>query len=105
MAGAFNRIVKHPWNRGDGLVQEAKDTQATGLTRFMKVGSRLEPDTYPWRDNGNTSQGWWTDDRLLKYNKLAAPIDTFEKFCQGIIEADGVPFTYHQVNMPSRDFV
>ena len=105
MAGAFNRIVNNPWNRGDGLVQEAKDTKATGLTRFMKVGIRLEPDTYPWRDNGNTSQGWWTDDRLLKYGKLAAPIDTFEKFCQGVIEADGVPFTYHQVNMPSRDFV
>lgn len=105
IAGAFNRIVKGAWNRGDGLVQEAKDTQATGLTRFMKVASRLEPDTYPWRDNGNTSQGWWTDDRFLKYNRLAAPIDTFEKFCQGILEADGIPFTYHQVNMPSRDFV
>ncbi|MEM7600081.1 MAG: hypothetical protein AAF357_01545, partial [Verrucomicrobiota bacterium] len=92
------------FNRSDLLVQLMKDIKETGFTRFTKVGIRLEPDTYPWKDNGNTTQGWWTDDRMVKYNRLAAPYESFEKFCQGILENDGIPLTYHQVNIPSRDF-
>ncbi|MBK1789634.1 hypothetical protein [Persicirhabdus sediminis] len=94
-----------PFNRSDYLVEEAKLIDATGFTRFAPVAIRLEPDTYAWRDNGHTSQGWWDDKHMLKYDRLAAPYETFEKFCQGITDANCIPFTYHQVNIPSRDFV
>jgi hypothetical protein len=85
------------------LVNELEAAQKCGLTKYTKVGIRLEPDTYCYAD-GNTEQGWWDDEHWAKYGHLVAPYDTFAKWCAAIRERDGVPYTYFQMGMPSDDY-
>ena len=90
-------------NNSQKLVGELEQAQKCGLTKYTKVGIRLEPDTYCYKD-GNTEQGWWDDAHWSKYGHLVPPYETFAKWCAAIAERDGVPYTYFQVGMPSNDY-
>lgn len=85
------------------LVGELEAAQKIGLTKYTKVGIRLEPDYY-WQATGNTEQGWWDDAHWAKYGHLVPPYDTFAKWCAAIRDHDGIPYTYFQVGMPSDDY-
>jgi hypothetical protein len=91
-------------NNSQKLVSELESAQKSGLTRYTKVGIRLEPDTYCQDNGGNTEQGWWDDAHWAKYGHLVPPYDTFAKWCAAIRERGGVPYTYFQVGMPSDDY-
>jgi hypothetical protein len=91
-------------NTSEKLVQELDAAQKAGLTKYTKVGIRLEPDTYCYQDHGNTEQGWWDDAHWAKYGHLVPPYETFAKWCTAIREREGVPYTYFQVGMPSDDY-
>jgi hypothetical protein len=90
-------------NNSKALVEEMDEANKCGLTKYTKVAVRLEPDFYCYTD-GNTQQGWWDDEHWSKYGHLVAPYETFEKWCTGVKERDGIPFTYFQAGMPSDDF-
>ncbi|MCX6967836.1 MAG: hypothetical protein NTZ46_08690 [Verrucomicrobia bacterium] len=85
------------------LVGELDAAQKIGLTKYTKVGIRLEPDTYCYRD-GNTEQGWWDDEHWAKYKHLVPPYETFSKWCAAITQRNGIPYTYFQTGMPSDDY-
>jgi len=91
-------------NNSAKLVAELELAVKAGLTKYTKVGIRLEPDTYNSKDNGNTEQGWWDDEHWAKYKHLVPPYETFAKWCDAIVERGGVPYTYFQVGMPSDDY-
>ena len=93
--GAISKLPKV--NDSKKLVGELEAAQKVGLTKYTKVGIRLEPDKY----NGDTEQGWWDDAHWAQYGHLVPPYDTFAKWCAAIRERDGVPYTYFQVGMPS----
>jgi len=82
------------------LVGELEAAQKAGLTKYTKVGIRLEPDKY----HLDSEQGWWDDAHWAKYGHLVPPYDTFAKWCAAIRERDGIPYTYFQVGMPSDDY-
>lgn len=90
-------------NNSEKLVGELEAARRAGVTRYTKVGIRLEPDTYCYKD-GNTEQGWWDDAHWAQYGHLVPPYDTFAKWCAAIRERDGIPYTYFQVGMPSDDY-
>jgi hypothetical protein len=91
-------------NNSKALVGELEAAQKCGLTKYTKVGIRLEPDTYCTEYEGNTEQGWWDDAHWAKYGHLVPPYDTFAKWCAAIRERDGIPYTYFQMGMPSDDY-
>ena len=90
-------------NNSAALVGELAAAQKCGLTKYTKVGIRLEPDSYCYT-NGNTEQGWWDDAHWAKFRHLVPPYDTFAKWCAAIRERDGIPYTYFQTGMPSDDY-
>jgi hypothetical protein len=90
-------------NNSKKLVDELEAAQKIGLTKYTKVGIRLEPDFYCYKD-GNTEQGWWDDAHWAKFGHLVSPYDTFAKWCAAIRDRDGIPYTYFQVGMPSDDY-
>jgi len=90
-------------NNAKALVGELESAQKCGLTKYTKVGIRLEPDSYCYGD-GNTEQGWWDDAHWSKFGHLNAPYTTFAAWCAAIRERDGIPYTYFQCGMPSDDY-
>ena len=90
-------------NNSKKLVDELVAAQQAGVTKYTKVGIRLEPDFYCYQ-NGNTEQGWWDDAHWAQYGHLVPPYETFAKWCAAIRERDGIPYTYFQVGMPSDDY-
>ena len=87
-------------NNSKLLVGELEAAQKCGLTKYTKVGIRLEPDKY----YGDTEQGWWDDEHWARYGHLVPPYETFAKWCSAIRERDGIPHTYFQLGMPSDDY-
>ncbi|MEI7947697.1 MAG: hypothetical protein WCJ02_13435 [bacterium] len=87
-------------NNAVKLMGEMDAAQKAGVTKYTKVGIRLEPDAY----FGNTEQGWWDDAHWAKFGHLIPPYETFAKWCSAIRERNGVPYTYFQVGLPSDDY-
>jgi len=90
-------------NNSAKLVGELEAAQSCGITKYTRVGIRLEPDSYCYAD-GNTEQGWWDDEHWARYGHLVPPYETFAKWCAAIRERGGVPYTYFQLGMPSDDY-
>jgi len=88
-------------NNSAKLVEELKHANDCGLTKYTKVALRLEPDKY----HGDTEQGWWDDAHMRKFRHLVAPYDSIAKWSKAINAANGVPYIYMQLGMPSDDFV
>ncbi len=91
-------------NHSSGLINEVEIAEKNGLLKYTPLAARLEPDFYCYSDQGDTQQGWWDDEHFVKYGALSKPYNTFEKFCKGVTDKGGIPFTYMQVSMPSNDF-
>lgn len=87
-------------NNSAKLVGELELANKCGLTKYTKVGIRLEPDKY----HGNSEQGWWDDAHWAQFGHLVKPYDTMAKWCVAVSERNGVPYTYFQVGMPSDDY-
>lgn len=90
-------------NNSRKLVDELEAAQKAGVTRYTKVGIRLEPDTY-CNKTGDTEQGWWDDAHWAQFGHLVPPYETFAKWCAAIKAREGIPYTYFQVGMPSDDY-
>nr|WP_299381131.1 hypothetical protein [Allomuricauda sp.] len=91
-------------NHSAGLVSEMDFAVASGITKYCPVAVRLEPDYYPYKDDGNTQQGWWDDEHWAKYGSLTKPYETFGKFSKAVQGMGGKVFTYFQSSIPSKDF-
>ncbi len=91
-------------NNSKLLVDELEAANKCGFTKYTKVAIRLEPDTYCYKDQGNTEQGWWDDEHWEKYGHLVPPYETFAKWSKAISDRNGIPYTYFQVGLPSNDY-
>lgn len=96
--GVLSRLPRV--NTSAKLMGELKHANDCGLTRYTKVALRLEPDKY----HEDTEQGWWDDAHMRKFGHLVAPYDTIAKWCRAMTAANGVPYIYMQLGMPSDDF-
>jgi hypothetical protein len=70
------------------------------MTKYTKVSLRLEPDKYHF----DTEQGWWDDEHMRKFGHLVEPYETTAKWCEAMNAANGIPYIYMQLGMPSDDF-
>ena len=87
-------------NNSAGLIRQLKSANECGLTKYTKVSLRLEPDKY----HGDTEQGWWDNAHFREFGHLVEPYDTIAKWNKAMRAANGVPYIYMQLGMPSDDF-
>ena len=96
-----------------GAVEEMKRVKLSGFLKYTTMGIRLVPDCY----DENNENGWWDDEhwRLrgsgpqgesmkLKSGHYRAPYDTSRKWAQAILDLGGLPFTYFQTAVRSKDY-
>ena len=87
-------------NNSAKLIGELEHANKCGLTRYTKVSLRLEPDKY----HLDTEQGWWDDAHMRKFNHLVEPYESIAKWSKAMNAANGIPYIYMQLGMPSDDF-
>ncbi len=87
-------------NTSDKLIGELQSANQCGLARYTKVALRLEPDKYHF----DTEQGWWDDAHMREFGHLVKPYDSIAKWSQAMNAANGIPYIYMQLGMPSDDF-
>ena len=100
-------------NDAVGAVEEMQRVKASGFLKYTTMGVRLVPDCY-YENNQN---GWWDDEhwRLrgsgpqgesmkLKAGHYRPPYDTSKKWAQAILDLGGLPFTYFQTAVRSKDY-
>lgn len=96
-----------------GAVEEMERVKSSGFLKYTTMGIRLVPDCY----DENNENGWWDDEhwRLrgsgpqgegmkLKAGHYRPPYDTSKKWAQAIRELGGLPFTYFQTAVRSKDY-
>ena len=88
-------------NNSAKLIGELRHANKCGLTKYTKVSLRLEPDKY----HLDTEQGWWDDAHMRKFKHLVEPYESIAKWSRAMNAANGVPYIYMQLGMPSDDFV
>ena len=91
-------------NHSAGMIEQVDIASEKGFLKYSPIAVRVEPDYYCYNNYGNTEQGWWDDEHFARFGHLRSPYETFKKFCKGVIEKGGIPFTYFQVSLPSNDF-
>ncbi|MFU8848670.1 MAG: hypothetical protein ACNA77_08130 [Opitutales bacterium] len=87
-------------NNSAKLVEEADHAQASGITKYTTPMNRLEPDKYYL----DSQQGWWDDERFLKYGHLVPPYPTLSEFTNALEARGALGYIYMQLGMPSDDF-
>ncbi len=87
-------------NNSAKLVEELGHATACGLTRYTQVSLRLEPDKY----HDDTEQGWWDDAHMRTFKHLVPPYESIAAWSEALTAANGVPYIYMQLGMPSDDF-
>jgi hypothetical protein len=87
-------------NNSTKLVEELGHANACGLTRYTQVSLRLEPDKY----HDDTEQGWWDDAHMRTFKHLVPPYESIAAWSEALTTANGVPYIYMQLGMPSDDF-
>ena len=87
-------------NNSAKLIGELEQANKCGLTKYTKVSLRLEPDKY----HLDTEQGWWDDAHMRKFNHLVEPYESIAKWSKAMNAANGIPYIYMQLGMPSDDF-
>ena len=87
-------------NNSAKLVEELGHANACGLTRYTQVSLRLEPDKYHF----DTEQGWWDDAHMRTFKHLVPPYESIAAWSEALTAANGVPYIYMQLGMPSDDF-
>ena len=83
------------------LIGELEHANKSGITKYTKVSLRLEPDKY----HKDTEQGWWDDEHMRTFKHLIPPYDSIAKWGKAMNAANGIPYIYMQLGMPSDDFV
>jgi len=87
-------------NNSAKLIGELNAANNSGITKYTKVSLRLEPDKY----HKDTEQGWWDDAHMRTFKHLTEPYDTIAKWSKAMNAANGIPYIYMQLGMPSDDF-
>jgi hypothetical protein len=87
-------------NNSAKLLEELAHANKCGLTKYTKVALRLEPDKY----HLDTEQGWWDDAHMRRFGHLVEPYDSIAKWSEAMNAANGIPYIYMQLGMPSDDF-
>lgn len=103
-------------NNSVGAVQEMERIADSGFLRYSRAAVRLVPDTY----DHNNQQGWWDDEHWQKYGwqpymfrtmeeffpgfHYQQPYETSRKWAAAVTERGGLPFTYIQTGIVSRDY-
>ncbi len=87
-------------NNSAKLVEELGHANNSGLTRYTQVSLRLEPDKYHF----DTEQGWWDDAHMRTFKHLVPPYESIASWSKALTAANGVPYIYMQLGMPSDDF-
>ncbi len=88
-------------NNTDGLLNEAKLADATGITEYTPIAVQLEPDKY----FGNTEQGWWDEKHFRLYGHLSDDEEGLKSWTKKLKEYNCSAKIYLQTGMPSDDFV
>lgn len=96
-----------------GAVDEMERVKASGFLRYTTMGIRLVPDCY----GENNENGWWDDlhwqlhgsgnqeaGMKLKGAHYCKPYETSRKWAEKILSLGGLPFTYFQTAVRSRDY-
>jgi len=100
-------------NDAVGAVDEMKRVKDSGFLRYTTMGIRLVPDCY---DESNEN-GWWDDEHwrlhgsgpqgdgmVLKAGHYRAPYETSKSWATAIRDLGGLPFTYFQTAVRSKDY-
>lgn len=114
--GGTNRELR-AINDSPGAVAEMQNVKNSGWLKYTTMGIRLVPDCYA-KINQN---GWWDDEHwrlhgsgdeksqggtgmeLLK-GHYREPYETSEKWAKAITNLGGLPFTYFQTGVRSKDY-
>lgn len=87
-------------NNSAKLITELDHANRCGLTKYTKVSLRVEPDKY----HLDTEQGWWDDAHMRTFKHLVEPYESIAKWSRAMNAANGIPYIYMQLGMPSDDF-
>lgn len=100
-------------NDTPGAIEEMKRVRKSGFLKYTTMGIRLVPDCY----GENNENGWWDDKHWqmhgsgnqhegmkLKGAHYRAPYETSKKWAQAIHKLGGLPFTYFQTAVRSKDY-
>jgi hypothetical protein len=96
--GALSRLPSV--NNSAKLIGELSHANQCGLTKYTQVSLRLEPDKY----HLDTEQGWWDDAHMRTFGHLVEPYDSIARWSEAMNAANGIPYIYMQLGMPSDDF-
>jgi hypothetical protein len=101
-------------NDSVGAVNEMRRVRDSGWLKYTKMAIRLVPDCY---DESNEN-GWWDDAHWqihgggkgqshdgLKSAHYRPPYETTKKWAQAVTELGGIPLTYFQTAVRSKDYV
>ncbi len=97
-------------NDTPGGVREMERIAKSGFLRYSPVAIRLVPDNY----EANNEQGWWDEAHWQKYGRKEScivegghykpPYETSAKWCKAITDRGGIPTTYFQPGVRSKDY-
>ena len=104
-------------NDTPGAVAEMQHVKSSGWLKYTTMGIRLVPDCYAQ----NNENGWWDDEHWqlhgsgdeqsqggkgmeLAQGHYRKPYETSKKWAQAVIDLGGLPFTYFQAGVRSKDY-
>ncbi len=104
-------------NDTPGAVAEMEGVKKSGWLKYTTMGIRLVPDCYAQ----NNENGWWDDKHWqlhgsgdeksqggkgmeLQEGHYRVPYETSRKWAQAIRHLGGLPFTYFQTGVRSKDY-
>ncbi len=99
-------------NTSIGAVEEMQHIADSGFLKYAPAAVRLVPDCY----NENNQQGWWNNEHWQNkcpclpvfgkqgFGRYLPPYETSEKWAQAVIKLGGIPLTYFQPGIRSRDY-
>lgn len=104
-------------NDTPGAVDEMERVKKSGWLKYTTMGIRLVPDSY----GENNENGWWDDKHWQLHGSgdeqsqggkgmeligghYRKPFETSKKWAQAITDLGGLPFTYFQTGVRSKDY-
>ena len=101
-------------NDSPGAVEEMERVNKSGWLKYTTMAIRLVPDCYA----ENNENGWWDDEHWqmhgsgtqnpmmkLKSGHYREPYETTAKWGKAIVDLGGMPLTYFQTAVRSKDYV
>ena len=104
-------------NDSPGAVDEMQNVKNSGWLKYTTMGIRLVPDSY----GQNNENGWWDDEHWQLHGSgdeqsqggkgmelvgghYRKPYETSKKWAQAVLNLGGLPFTYFQTGVRSKDY-